>query len=356
MTAGTDETARSLQLEGQAHAAAGRLEAAGAAFEAAIALQPTVRLWCELAAVRLMQGDRDGGEAAYRAALAVEPGNAQVLGFLGLSVLHRRRWAEGFSLYDNWRRIEPPPTPPAPDLGLPVWSGEPLAGRRALIWGEEGFGDQIMFARFAPLLVEAGAEVGWVVREPLVRLIREGLGQSAVPHAKGVTIEGADLMIPSSRLPVVFMQTLPAPPAEPYLKPPKALRAPGLTIGVVGRGNPHHDNDRWRSLTPEAEAALMALPGAVSLKPEDTGARDFWDTAGIIMGLDLVISVDTSVVHLAGALGRPCWVLLPTRCDWRWGERGETSPWYPSVRLFRQRVAGEWSSVLDEVREALAGL
>ena len=103
---------------------------------------------------------------------------------------------------------------------------------------------------------------------------------------------------------------------------------------------------------PEAAAALTALPGAVSLEPDATGARDFWDTASVIAGLDLVIAVDTSVAHLAGALGKPVWVLLPViGCDWRWAARA--SAWYPSARLFRQPAPGDWSSVLASVKAAL---
>jgi len=99
----------------------------------------------------------------------------------------------------------------------------------------------------------------------------------------------------------------------------------------------------------------MALPGAVCLSPQETSARDFWDTAAIIAGLDLVISVDTSVAHLAGALGKPVWLMLPaTGCDWRWGIGRNDCPWYPSMRLFRQMTPGDWSGVLGEVQAAFA--
>jgi len=233
-----------------------------------------------------------------------------------------------------------------------------VAGRNILVWGEEGFGDQIMYARFAVRLREAGAKVAWVCNAALTRLVREGLGMDALamPAAGGrIEIEGADFVAPTSRLAMVCMQGLAEPPPAPYLAPPRPNVVQGLTLGVVARGNPDHDNDRHRSLPPAAAAELMALPGAVSLAPADTGARDFWDTAGVIMGLDLVITVDTSVAHLAGALGRPVWVLLPAiGCDWRWLTARSDSPWYPSMRLFRQTTPGDWSGVLAEVKAALA--
>jgi hypothetical protein len=270
-------------------------------------------------------------------------------------LLAQGRTAEGFALYDAWREIAGLAVRTAPDLGAPVWAGEEVAGRNVVVWGEEGFGDQIMFARFIPLLREAGAQVVWVCHPALVRLAREGLGVAAVPAQGRLEFHALGYVAPTSRLPVVFMQRLRAPPPAPYLKPPKPNLIEGLSVGVVARGSPQHDNDVNRSLPPAAAAELMALPGAVSLAPQDTGARDFWDTAAIIAGLDLVITVDTSAAHLAGALGKPCWVLLPAiGCDWRWGQAGDETPWYPSLRLFRQTTPGDWAGVLAEVRTALA--
>ena len=123
----------------------------------------------------------------------------------------------------------------------------------------------------------------------------------------------------------------------------------------MARGNPTHKNDAKRSLDPSGAAELLSLPGAVSLAPEHTGARDFQDTADLIAGLDLVISVDTAVAHLAGSLGVPTWILLPsTGVDWRWLRGRKDSPWYPSARLFRQPPTGDWPSVLREVQAELA--
>jgi ADP-heptose:LPS heptosyltransferase len=113
--------------------------------------------------------------------------------------------------------------------------------------------------------------------------------------------------------------------------------------------------DAVRSLPPGITAQLLDLPGAVDLRPESTGARDFYDTASIIAGLDLVISVDTSVAHLTGAMGRPVWVLIPHLSDWRWVSPENDNPWYPSARLFRQSSPGDWGGVVERVKAALAG-
>jgi ADP-heptose:LPS heptosyltransferase len=126
-------------------------------------------------------------------------------------------------------------------------------------------------------------------------------------------------------------------------------------VGLVTRGSPTHRNDAHRSLPDALAAELRAAPGAVSLHPEDSGARDLQETAEIIAGLDLVVTVDTAVAHLAGSLGKPTWVLLPAHgCDWRWLRDRLDSPWYPSVRLYRQAAPGGWSEVVAAVRRDLA--
>ncbi|MDB5418464.1 MAG: hypothetical protein JWP50_1883 [Phenylobacterium sp.] len=347
--------AEALAADAEALFRDGRLDAAEARFGEAAALVPTPGRLHNLATIRQLKGDHAAAEAGFRRALELDPSHARARASLGLSILAQGRLAEGFALYDAWRSIPEIQGRAAPDIGVPQWSGEDVAGKRVVIWGEEGFGDQLMFARFAPLLREAGAAVGWVVHSALVRLVREGLGMEAIEMRPGIKLAGPDYVAPTSRLASVLMPRLGAPPPAPYLKPPPANRIEGLTLGVVARGNPEHDNDHHRSLSPQAAEALMALPGAVDLAPQATGARDFHDTAGIVAGLELVITVDTSVAHLAGALGKPVWVLLPAiGTDWRWGASGETTPWYPTMRLFRQKTPGDWSAVIDRVRAALA--
>jgi hypothetical protein len=347
--------ADALGAEADALFADGRLAEAETRYREAIALVPTLPRLQNLGSVRQLVGDYEGAEAIFRRAIALDPSYARAHGSLGLVLLAQGRLAEGFRLFDNWRQIPELAGKAAPEMEIPRWSGEPVAGKNVVIWGEEGYGDQIMFARFARLLQDEGAQVGWACHRNLLRLVREGLGMEAIAMGGPLKIVGADFVAPTSWLPVVYMQRLEAPPPAPYLASPKPNRLEGLRIGVVTRGNPEHGNDRNRSLPPEAAAELMALPGAVSLAPDDTGARDFWDTAGIVAGLDLVISADTSVAHLAGALGKPVWVLLPAvGCDWRWAEGGSASAWYPSARLFRQTTPGDWSGVLAEVKAAFA--
>lgn len=264
----------------------------------------------------------------------------------GEELLAEGRYAEGFRLYDAWREVLPDV---AAEWPIPAWRGEDLAGCGFLIGGEQGFGDQIMFARFAKLLQARGADVVWYCKEPMARLLSQCAG------IRAITGGSADVAFycQSSRLPNLFFPPLLAPPAAPYIEPPPPQIIGDFSVGVVTSGNPKHVNDANRSLTSEAAETLMRIPGAVSLQPQDTGAQDFYDTAAIIAGLDLVISVDTSVAHLAGAMGKPVWVLLPHAAEWRWMRGRSDSPWYPSARLFRQQSPGDWPGVIDAVLSEL---
>jgi hypothetical protein len=334
---------------------AGDLAGAQARFEAAVAAAPDAAPPIHnLATLRHMVGDLAGAEAGYRRALALEPDNALTATGLGAVLLAQGRFTEGFPLYDQWRRAPGRAVQAAPDLSLPRWRGEPLAGKRLLIWSEEGFGDQIMFARYAARLRDLGAQITWLCPPPLARLFAEGLGVVTIPAAGAVDIrlDAFDLYSPSSALPLLFDGEV---SGAPYLRPPAPRSAPGLTLGMIVNGNPNHPHDTARSIPEALRPDFLALPGAVSLQPEVTGARDFHDTAAIIMGLDLVISVDTAVAHLAGALGKPVWVLAyAPEGDWRWMQGRTDSPWYDSARVFRQAEPGDWSGVLSDLQAALA--
>lgn len=293
-------------------------------------------------------------EVQLRAALALAPGNPAIRAALGAVLLKTGRLNEGFRLFDAWREIRKAQGRAVPELPLPLWRGQPTAGRRLLVMGEDGFGDQIMYARFARRLIDQGAEVLWYGGPELGRLFGAGLGVTYLRNDEGITLNGIDFYCPSSALPLGFDLPLKALPNAPYLEA-SPMRGPAR-IGVMTAGNPDNVAGRGRELPAGLAARLLALPGATSLSPAETGAKDFQDTAAVIAGLDLVVSVDTAVAHLAGAMGRPTWVLVPHVADWRWMLEGERTPWYPSARLWRQRADGDWTPVVARLERALEAM
>lgn len=299
-------------------------------------------------------GRLDEAEAALRRAHALKPDNAESQLALAGVLLAQGRYAEGWPLFEA-RHVIPTATTRKPEHPQPEWRGEPLAGRRLLIWPDEGYGDQIQFSRFAPWLAGQGAEVTLLAPPPLFRLFETSFPDVRVAKTEGqVEVPDPDCWVMSASLAARAGITLENLPAGPYLRAAQVATPAGARIGVVGRGNPRHANDAYRTLPAELRSRLLALPQAISLLPEDTGVRDFADTAALIAGLDLVISVDTSVAHLAGAMGKPVWILLPAfRTDWRWMRGRADSPWYPSARLFRQPRIGDWAAVVDAVTEAV---
>ena len=284
-------------------------------------------------------------EALYRHVLAVSPEEHVAAMELGMTLLAQGRYAEGAELYEaRLKRTQDPP------LGFPRWAGEPLEGKRVLIWPEQGFGDQIMCARFALWLAEHGSNVTLVCKAPLHRLFAQSLPFRVLPAEGRIEFPDPDVWIRTMSLISAVGQR--GIECLPYLRANPVQ--PSFRIGVATRGSPTNQNDDQRSMPSDMAAALLAIPAAGSLLPEHTGARDFQDTAEIIAGLDLVITVDTSIAHLAGAMGKPVWILLPAwGACWRWMHGRSDSPWYPSARLFRQAAPGDWGGVIAEVAEVL---
>lgn len=267
--------------------------------------------------------------------------------------------------------------PPAEIIRYPLWDGKINPDKRILLYWEQGQGDTIHFIRFAQLLTQQGVDVVLEVQDSLVRLLSASFPGIKVVGEKE-QLPHVDVRAPIPSLPWLFgitIDTLNSPRA--YLHWPsgqeKIAAQLGLpSVGLLWAGNPRHVNDRQRSIPQEELINVAQISGLVfhSLQVNitekqkraldrvgvvDLGSSftDFADTAAAIQALDLVITVDTSVAHLAGALGKPVWILLPFVPDWRWMLNRSDSPWYPSARLFRQPRRGDWASVLKEVKQAL---
>jgi tetratricopeptide (TPR) repeat protein len=297
-------------------------------------------------------------------------------------LLMNGHFAEGFEAY-RWRRKCKTLSDGDPVFSEPEWQGEPLAGRTLLVFAEYGLGDALHFVRYLPMLAEKGGRIILQVQPALASLLRQLPDVTVM--ARGEKLPPFDLQVPLLSLPRLFGTTLENLPADvPYLHAdPEKLsrwqavlgRETRLKVGVVWAGNPKHKGDRQRSLSAEALLPRLVMPGvqlySLQKEPRTEDADvlnalrhdvidlaltlgDFNDTAAAVAALDLVIAVDTSVAHLAGALGRPVWMLTPYALDWRWLRDREDSPWYPTMRLFRQRAPREWDDPLMRLTAALA--
>ena len=304
-------------------------------------------------------GHTDLAEREYRAILAALPDDGEAQLALGGLCLSLGRYAEGWPLLGARAPLHPDVVPRL-NLPYPEWRGEPLDGKSLLVWVEQGFGDQIQMSRFVNTAKAKGAaRVTLGSRPQLAHLFSTLAGvDEIVPVAvKGSASVGPhDYWSRCFSLPEHLGITLETLPADPYLSAPADRRdrwagGPGSTggVGLVWRASPTGFNATNKGLPREVAQRLLDR-GAISLQPEDTGAADFADTAAIIARLDLVISIDTAVAHLAGAMGKPCWTLLPfIQCDWRWLRNRGDSPWYPSMRLYRQAQPRDWSQTIDQV-------
>ncbi|HXE51654.1 MAG TPA: tetratricopeptide repeat-containing glycosyltransferase family protein [Tepidisphaeraceae bacterium] len=313
----------------------------------------------------------------YERALALQPADSRTRMNLGLLWLLDGDFARGWEAFEARREgIADKFTPPA---GQPLWDGSPLNGRTILLHNEQGLGDTIQFIRYAPMVASRRGRVVVRCQTELVRLLNGQLGIDQV-IGPDVPLPAFDGYCPLPSLPRIFatdQSTIPA--GVPYLSPDstivsrwqRRLSESGgkLNVGFVWAGNPANPSDRRRSLHLSALSILSRMPGIrwVTLQkgPAAEQAKtaageldlidwtaelhDLADTAALVASLDLVISVDTAVAHLAGALGKPVWVLIPFVPDWRWMLGRPDSPWYPTMRLFRQSEVGNWKQPIEQI-------
>lgn len=282
---------------------------------------------------------------------ALAPTDAAIEFALGCALLKSGDLRGGFPHYNRWREREAGRRA-APRLPIRRWMGEGPEGRHILVWGEDGFGDQIMYLRYALELQRQGAKISWVCPPPLARLI-ESAGIIALPNDQSFTISDADFYCPSSALAFAYGETLQTVRGEPYLDT-QASPPSGNHVGVMTFSAPHHGDGTQKTLPVDEAARLTSCNGVVNLDPRSSGAKDFHETARIIKGLNVVVTVDTAVAHLAGGLGVRTLVLLPHVADWRWFTKRDDSPWYKSVSLVRQRSPGDWQWPLEQALAVIA--
>ena len=359
----------------------GRYADAVAANDRAIAAAPDhVGAWLNRGRALSQLRRFDEAIASYGEVLARRKDDANAHFNRSLALLTLGQYRRGFEAYEwRWRRAG---MPPQKSRGRPLWLGDyPLHRKTILLHAEQGLGDTIQFARYVPLVAAAGATVVLEVQPELTPLI-SSLGGAAQVIPRGAAPPPFDVHCPLGSLPLAMKTELEAVPAAiPYLCADPARIAqwsariealPRPRIAIAWSGNPAHDNDRNRSLGFERLAPLLAQPASFvsiqrDLRDADAtqlagerrvehvggGLADFSDTAAVLALCDLVISADTAPAHLAGALGRPLWVLVPFAPDWRWTPDGDTTPWYPTARLFRQTSLGDWDTVIARVADAL---
>jgi tetratricopeptide (TPR) repeat protein len=360
-----------------------RYAEAVAANERAIAAVPEhVGAWLNRGMAYAQLRRFDAALASYSEVLARRQDHADAHFNRALSLLTIGDYCSGFEEYEwRWRRTA---APAQKNRGRRLWLGEfPLHGKTILLHSEQGFGDTMQFARYAPLLAAQGAEVVLEVPAELKSLLSRLDGAKAVV-ARGEAPPPFDVHCPLGSLPLALKTELPVVPAQiPYLSVDEAHlqkwsarieKLPRPRIALAWSGNPAHDNDRNRSIALSTLAPLSAMPASfISIQRDVRSAdaaqlaatpqlthlggelSDFSDTAVVLALCDLLITADTAPAHLAGAMGRPVWVLVPFAPDWRWMLDGEATPWYPTARVFRQTSLGDWDGVIVRVAAALRG-
>ncbi|MEO5346078.1 MAG: tetratricopeptide repeat protein [Magnetococcus sp. YQC-9] len=360
----------------------GRIDEAIDCFTAATRLKPgLIEAWINLGLCQKSQNRLQDAFECFENAVLRQPEHAEAHVNLALSSLMNGDYPQGWREFE-WRFKLERENLLFPNLPLPRWHGESLKNRTLVLVGEQGFGDMIQFIRFAAPLAERGARVVALVPTPLMRLFESAPGVARVLNHTDFG-EPIDCQIPILSLPGVLGTTIETIPATPgYLKAPEILdpalngllAGPGDKIGLIWSGKPLHANDplRRRSCTPADLAPLARLPNArlfslqkpdpagpppafpdgMEVTPLDGHLNDFAATAAIMNRLDRIVTIDTAAAHLAGALGRPVATLLPCAPDWRWGNHQDHTPWYDSMRLFRQSRHDRWEEPVQQlVRE-----
>ena len=344
----------------------------------AIALKPDyAEAHSNLGAVLSATGRTKEAIAAFSACIALSPNIPMPHKNLGLAQLRNGDYDIGWKNYEwRWKADGLPPR----DYAHPLWQGGPVQGKTVLLYAEQGLGDAIQFARFVPVLVAMGARVVLEVHEPLIPVMRTVTGVSEVIPLGGIVphIDTFQAIMSVPGVLGVRPDNVPCP--MPYLSAEPArvakwrerLGTHGFKVGIVWEGKGETPSQRSRSAPLEKFASLAAIPGVrlislqkggdvsgVSFPVEDlgpdfdTGAGAFLDSAAVLMNLDLMISIDTSIAHLAGALDVPTWIPLKRAPDWRFGDHGTDWPWYPNAKLFRQPAVGAWDEPFADLTTAL---
>ena len=339
----------------------------------------------------LDMGRMDEALRAHETAVERDPASAGALYNLSLTRLRLGDWERGWPDYEaRWRFREVHRRPRG--FRQPRWNGEALDGRRVLLHAEQGLGDTIQFSRYATLAATRGGTAILQVQAPVEQLMRSlpvvRAGQAEIALL-GANPPEFDLECPLLSMPAVLGTTVGTVPwlgaylgASPALAHEKRVQFPsirpggGLRAGLAWAGNPNYKADSQRSMRLESLLPLLrapgftwislqkgavakqlsALPGDVFIWDGCSRDRDLTETAAVVATLDLVVTTDTCIAHLAGAMGRPVWILLPYLADWRWMQEIETTPWYPTARLFRQSRPGDWAGVLERVTGELNNL
>lgn len=356
----------------------GRLETSMASHQQAVKLSPkSTEAYYNLGLVLRDLGQTDAALSCFDRALELDETHVDCQWDRALTLLEMGNLKVGLEAYEwRWKLDRSPPR----TFDVPMWDGSKLNGKTVLVHHEQGFGDMIQFARYLPMIKERGGQVVVEIQPELASVFGTVKGVSKIFN-RGQTPPKHDFYIPMMSLAHIFGTELKTIPAKvPYISAPdaNAVQLPTSLgkikrVGIAWAGRPTHRNDRNRSAGFKHFIEILGLPGMSVFSLQKGPAsqdisnfgcdalvtnlsgriNDFADTAAILSQLDLVITVDTALAHMAGAMGIPTWVAVPFAPDWRWMRGKETSPWYPSMRLFRQKRHGAWEGVFADIRRAL---